>query len=176
MHRLNTSAGKALWRKRRRPPLPAHRLPGVQKCRLQEVQPEAQDHRRLRPDPPPAEVRQESHRSEGEVGETHLVLELRPVRLPTEALGVALVEYEVPQEGQKPDEADGGGRGYRQGGGGVRQTRESHPQPESARDQLQDVQHPRDHFVSAPSLSDTFDGRADQRTILATSTKSDTSC
>src|SRR5829696_2787546 len=53
MHRLNTSAGKALWRKRRRPPLPAHRLPGVKKCRMQEVQPEAQDHRRCAPTPHP---------------------------------------------------------------------------------------------------------------------------
>src|SRR5918993_5580730 len=119
MHRLNTSAGKALWRKRRRPPPPAHRLPGVQKCRLQEVQPEAQDHRCLRPDPPPAEVRQESHRSEGEVGEPHLVLELRAARLPTEALGVALVKYEVPNEGQQPDEADSSRSNDPQSGGGI---------------------------------------------------------
>ena len=34
-------------------PLPAHRLPGVKKCRLQEVQPEAQDHRRCAPTPHP---------------------------------------------------------------------------------------------------------------------------
>ena len=131
----------------------AHRLPGVQECRLQEVQPEARVLSRPAPRPahPPKYVKNAT-KAKARLAKPDLVLELGPARLPTEALGVALVEDEVPEEGQKPDEADCGGRGYRQGACGVRQTREPHPQPQDARDQLQDVQHPRDHFVSPPSL------------------------
>jgi hypothetical protein len=59
--------------------------------------------RRYRPQPrttgshcPSAEVRQERNQRESEVGKPYLVRKLRSDRL---ALGVALVEVEVPNEG-----------------------------------------------------------------------------
>jgi hypothetical protein len=47
------------------------------------------------------------HQREGEVGKPYLVLELGSDRFPPESPGVALVEDEVPDEGQQPDQADG---------------------------------------------------------------------
>ena len=108
MSRLKISAGKALWKSG------AGRLPHARTATCGGGPPARGTARsrgppRSVPRPPPSEVRQERHQREGEVGETDLVLELGPRRLPPEAPGVALVEDEVPDEGQQPDEADGVG-------------------------------------------------------------------
>src|ERR671917_706194 len=99
---------------------PAHGFPSAEESRLQEVQAVAEDHHNLGTNRPPAEVGQERHQREGQVGKPYLVLELWLGRRPPEALSIAVVEEEVPEEGQQPDEADGGRSNDFQSGEGVR--------------------------------------------------------
>jgi hypothetical protein len=83
----------------------------VRERRLQKIQPVAKDHSNLGGHCPPAEVR---YQREGAVCEPHLVLEIGSVRFPPQALGVAFMEEEA------PDEAHSGRSNDLQGGGGVR--------------------------------------------------------
>src|ERR671911_1710196 len=175
MDRLNTSAGKALWRKWRRPPSPRTDCQVCRSAACKRYSPKPKSTAACAPPPHPPKYAKKATEAKARLAKPTSywnsgLFDSQPRRLASLSWKTKCLKKA--KSPMKPT-AVGVATAKAEAASGKRENPTPNPRAPATSSRMCST-----HAItlSHHPLSDTFDGRADQRTILATSTKSDTSC
>src|SRR5919112_673565 len=167
MDRLNTSAGKALWRKRRRPPLPRTDCQACRSAACKRYSPKPKTTATSAPSPHPPKYPKNATSSKARLAKPTSywnsgLPDSQPRRLASLSWKTKCLKKA--KSPMRPT-AVGVATAKAEAASGKRENPTPSPRPPATSSRMCST-----HAITSPHhpLSDTFDGRSDQRTILAT--------